>query len=252
VSGAPACSVRTVIISQARMGSTRLPGKVLHMAAGRPFLQHHLERLRQAQQAHDTWVATTTLPSDEPIVDLCRRLGVPCFRGSELDVLARYHGAAEAAQAQRIVRVTADCPLIDPQVVDAVITRMGRTDSEPPAYVSNTLTRSYPRGLDCEIFSRDCLDEAHRLAVAPEEREHVTPYIYRRPERFRLAQVVFLQDLSRYRWTVDTPEDEDLVRRLLEAALLLNPRFRLEELLCVLSAHPEWERINAHIEQKVS
>jgi spore coat polysaccharide biosynthesis protein SpsF len=242
--------VRTVIISQARMGSTRLPGKVLHMAAGKPLLQHHLERARRAKCADDTWVATTTLPGDQPIVDLCRRLGVPCFRGSEPDVLARYHGAALAAGAERIVRVTADCPLIDPQVVDAVITRMS-ADSDRPDYVSNTLIRSYPRGLDCEIFSFECLEEAHRLAVNPEEREHVTPYIYRRPERFRLAQVVAPEDLSRYRWTVDTPADEDLVCRLLKAALALNPTFGLEELLEVMRAHPDWQSINAQVEQKV-
>jgi spore coat polysaccharide biosynthesis protein SpsF len=246
----PERSVRTVIISQARMGSTRLPGKVLHRAAGKPLLQHHLERLRRARNADETWVATTTLSVDEPIVDLCCRLGVPVFRGSESDVLARYHGAAQTAGAERIVRVTSDCPLIDPGVVDAVVTRMS-SESEAPDYVSNTLVRSYPRGLDCEIFSWKCLDEAHRLAVQPEEREHVTPYIYRRPERFRLAQVVSPRDLSRHRWSVDTQADEDLVRRLLEAALALNPEFRLEELLAVIGAHPEWERINAHVEQKV-
>lgn len=241
--------MRTVIISQARMGSTRLPGKVLHTAAGKSFLEHHLERLRRARHADDTWVATTTLPGDQPIVDLCHRLGVPYFRGSELDVLARFHGAARAAGAERIVRVTADCPLIDPQVVDAVIARMS-SDPDRPDFVSNTLVRSYPRGLDCEIFSFKCLDEAHRLARQPEEREHVTPYIYRRPERFRLAQVINGRDLSHHRWTVDTPEDEDLVRRLLEAALALGPEFGLADLLTVTVAHPDWERINAHVPQK--
>jgi spore coat polysaccharide biosynthesis protein SpsF len=241
--------MRTVVITQARMGSTRLPGKVLQVAAGKPLLQHHLERLRRATLADEVWVATTELPADEPIVALCRRLAVPYFRGSETDVLARYHGAARAARAERIVRVTSDCPLIDPQVVDAVIARL-RDDPEQPDYVSNTLTRSYPRGLDCEAFSRRSLDEAHRLARAPAEREHVTPYIYRHPERFRLAQVVAAHDMSGYRWTVDCPEDAELVRRLLEAALAVDEHFGLAELLAVMRAHPEWARINAHIEQK--
>jgi spore coat polysaccharide biosynthesis protein SpsF len=242
--------MNTVIISQARMGSTRLPGKVLRTAAGKPFLEHHLERLRRVKGAQAVWVATTVLPQDDPIVELCTRVGVPYFRGSEDDVLARYHGAASEAAAQVVVRVTSDCPLIDPAIVDTVIARLS-SDPARPDYVSNTLVRSYPRGLDCEAFRFEVLEEAHRLATRSEEREHVTPYIYWRPERFRIQQEVSPVDLSCNRWTVDTPEDEELVRRLLEAALRANPRFGLPELLQVIEAHPDWPQLNAHIEQKV-
>ena len=232
------------------MGSTRLPGKVLHQAAGKPFLQHHLERLQSVTGAQDVWVATTVLPQDDPIVELCARLSVRCFRGSEEDVLARYHGAALAAGADLIVRVTSDCPLIDPEIVDRVIARL-KSDPARPDYVSNALVRSYPRGLDCEAFRMDALEEAHRLAVRQEDREHVTPYIYRRPERFRVLQEVSPVDLSRHRWTLDTREDEELLSLLLEAALAISPEFRLADLLSVIAAHPQWSDINAHVEQKL-
>lgn len=231
------------------MGSTRLPGKVLHLAAGKPFLQHHLERLRRVKCAQDVWVATTTLPQDDPIVELCARLSVRCFRGSEEDVLARYHGAALVAGADVIVRVTSDCPLIDPEIVDRVIARL-KTDPARPDYVSNALVRSYPRGLDCEAFSMEALEEAHRLAVHKEDREHVTPYIYSRPDRFRVLQEVSPVDWSRHRWTLDTPEDEKLLSLLLEAVLAINPEFTLADLLRVIDAHPQWSEINAHVEQK--
>jgi spore coat polysaccharide biosynthesis protein SpsF len=242
--------MRTVIISQARMGSTRLPGKVLREAAGKPFLQHHLERLRRVTGAHDVWIATTTDPRDDAIVGLCDRLGFRSFRGSEDDVLSRYAGTAQAAGAERIVRVTSDCPLIDPGIVDRVIGRMDN-DRPSPDYVSNTQIRSFPRGLDCEVFTREALDEAQAKAQRIEEREHVTPYIYWRPERFRIAQVVSETDLSAHRWTVDTPEDERLVRLLLEAGLEMTPDFGLAELLAIIARNPEWAAINAHIEQKV-
>jgi spore coat polysaccharide biosynthesis protein SpsF len=231
------------------MGSTRLPGKVLRQAAGKPFLQHHIERLRRIEQADDVWVATTTLAQDDAIVDLCDRLAVSSFRGSEEDVLARYYGAALASGAESVVRVTSDCPLIDPEIVDRVIARL-KNDPAQPDYVSNAVVRSYPRGLDCEAFRMETLEEAHRLAVRKEEREHVTPYIYFRPERFRILHEVSPVDLSRHRWTLDTHEDEQLLTRLLEAALAVNPEFRLTDLLRVIEAHPEWSEINAHIEQK--
>lgn len=242
--------MRTVIISQARMGSSRLPGKVLLPVAGKPLLQHHLERLQKVTRADAVWVATTELPQDQPIVDLCAQLGVSCFRGSEQDVLSRYHGTAHAAQAERVVRVTSDCPLIDPAIVDQAIARMDE-DPAKPDYVSNTLVRSYPRGMDCEVFMASSLDEAQWLATRPEEREHVTPYIYWRPERFKVVQLVSEVDLSQHRWTVDTPEDADLVGRLLEAALARRSDFGLADLLELIAAHPDWPAINAHIEQKV-
>src|SRR5690348_7101700 len=129
--------MRTIIISQARMGSTRLPGKVLREAGGKSFLQHHLDRLKRVRGADEVWVATTHHPRDDAIVSLCAQLGVPCFRGSEDDVLSRYFGAAREALAERVVRVTSDCPLIDPTIVDRVLDRMD-SDQLAPDYVSNT------------------------------------------------------------------------------------------------------------------
>jgi spore coat polysaccharide biosynthesis protein SpsF len=231
------------------MGSSRLPGKVLRMAAGKPFLQHHLERLKRSRFADDVWVATTTLAQDDAIVSLCRDLGVACFRGSATDVLSRYHGAMRASGANRVVRVTSDCPLIDPTVVDEAIARMNE-DPVGLDYVSNTLVRSYPRGLDCEVIRASALEDAQRNATREEEREHVTPYVYWRPDRFRIDQIVSPVNLSHHRWTVDTSEDEELVRRLLEAALQIDPHFGLPHLLNVVAAHPDWPAINAHVEQK--
>ncbi len=242
--------MRTIIISQARMGSTRLPGKVLHAVNGKSFLQHHLERLSRVRGADQVWVATTTLPQDDAIVELCDRLGIPSFRGSEDDVLSRYHGAANKAGADRIVRVTSDCPLIDPRIVDLVIDRFAN-DPLRPDYVSNTQVRSFPRGLDCEIFGRAALEEAHREAVRKEEREHVTPYIYWRPERFRISQVVSPVDYSSHRWTVDTSDDERLVTKLIQAGEASGAPYGLEELLDIIAANPDWPAINAHVEQKL-
>jgi len=241
--------MKTVAIVQARMGSTRLPGKVMMTAAGDPLLEHLLMRLRRSKRADDIVVATTELEKDDPVASLAKRLGVNVWRGSEDDVLARYHGAALNASADAIIRVTGDCPLIDPAIVDLVASKF--LDSQSTIdYASNTLERTYPRGLDCEVFSFAALEEAHLKATDPMEREHVTPYIWRRPERFRIAQVTQDRDLSGHRWTVDTPEDFELVRRLLEALVPVRLDFNLEDILAVLEDHPDWLRINADVPQK--
>ena len=233
------------IIAQARMTSTRLPGKVLMEVNGRSLIEIQLARLARAAHADRVIVATTTNAADDPIVALAERLGAGVHRGSEHDVLARYHGAAADAGATTIVRVTADCPLIDPAVVDRVIARFAEGDVD---YASSSLVRTYPRGLDVEAFSFAALDEAHAEAVDPAEREHVTPFLYLRPERYRLANVPYEgPDASRHRWTVDTPEDFELIRRMLEA---LPEGFTLADALALIDAHPEWTAINAHVEQK--
>lgn len=240
---------RTVIIVQARMGSTRLPGKALLEVAGETLLGLLLKRLGRVTLADAVVVATTTAERDRPIVDLAGAMGVPSWRGSEEDVLARYHGAATAHRAEAVVRITADCPLMDPAVVDRVIGAF----ADPAGacdYASNTLERTYPRGLDCEVFSMGILDEAHRRATDPVEREHVTPYIYRRPERFRIVQVRNGTDLSRHRWTVDTPEDFELIRRILETLLPAGTDFGMGDVLRLLAGHPDWEAINSGVEQK--
>ena len=241
--------MKAVVIVQARMTSTRLPGKVMKRVLGKPLLEYQLERLRRVTLADEIVVATTTNAEDQPIVDLCERLDVPCFRGSERDVLARYYEAATQHPADAVVRVTSDCPVIDPAVVIEVI-RYYRDQRDRLDYVSNGLSRTYPRGMDTEVFSYQALREAYVEATDEPEREHVTPFIYRRPKRYRLANVAFRKDASRHRWTVDTREDFELVRRIIEGLYPGNRNFTLADMLELIEAHPDWAEINAHVEQK--
>lgn len=238
--------MKTGIITQARMTSTRLPGKVLKTVLGKALLQHQIERLRRSR-ADEVIVATTTNAADEPIVALCRELSVPFFRGSELDVLARCQGAAKASGLDLVVRVTSDCPLIDPWVVDQVLALHSSSGAD---FAANTLQRTYPRGMDTEVFSAAMLEEAAAEACLPYEREHVTPFFYQRPQRYRLANLAYKTDQSGHRWTVDTPEDFQLIERLLSALYPEKPGFSLEDILALISRHPEWSRLNAGSEQK--
>lgn len=239
--------MKTVIIIQARMTSTRLPGKVLREVLGKPLLAYQVERLRRVKLADGIVLATTTNPTDEPLAVFAQQEGLPCFRGEELDVLGRYYGAAQMVQARTVVRVTSDCPLIDPDIIDQVI----RNYQEHPevAYVSNTLQRSFPRGLDVECFSFEALQEAWQEAKEPYEREHVTPYLYQQ-ERFKTLGMVSPADYSQHRWTVDTPEDFELIRLLLEAIYPQQPQFSWQDILRLQEQHPQWREINAHVEQK--
>lgn len=232
------------------MSSTRLPGKVLLEVQGKSLLEHHLDRVRRAKLVDETVVATTTRPTDDPIVVLCARLGVPCVRGSETDVLSRYVLAARQHRAEAVVRVTSDCPLIDPHVMDQTIRAF--LDSKPPAdYASNRLVQTYPRGLDTEVCTMAALLEADREGTLPSDREHVTYFLWRQPQRYRMINVPGSRDLTRHRWTVDTPEDFSLIRNLLDALYPSRPQFTLADCLAVLDRHPDWPQINAHVEQKV-
>lgn len=231
----------TAIVVQARMGSTRLPSKVLKDIAGRPMLSYQMERLRRVKRAERIVVATTDQPADDAVERFCQKEKIACVRGSEHDVLARYHLAIERFPADVVVRITADCPLIDPAIVDEAIA------AYEPDYVSNMLETTYPYGMAVEVFSAQALREAHREAKDPAEREHVTPFIYRHPERYRLKSLTMAPNLSHHRWTVDTPEDFELVSRLLKT---LKPHFTLQDVLAVLDEHPDWCAINAHVEQK--
>lgn len=201
----------TVAIVQARMGSTRLPGKVLMDLGGTTMLARVVRRTRRARRLDSLLVATTTAPADDAIVRECERLGAPVFRGSEDDVLDRYYCAAQAAAADRVVRITSDCPLIDAEVIDAVIARLAETQAD---YASNALPRSFPRGLDVEAMTAPALARAWREARQSFERAHVTPYLYGHPESFRLAGITAESDYSSLRWTVDTTEDLAVVRAL--------------------------------------
>jgi spore coat polysaccharide biosynthesis protein SpsF len=238
--------VRTVAIIQARTGSTRLPGKVLLPLLGVPALTHVVRRLGRATRVDEVVVATTTLPGDDPIVDLGAREGWPITRGSEMDLLSRYLDAARAHGADRIVRITSDCPMIDPGLVDLVVDAL---DQSGAAYASNSLPpRTYPRGLDAEAFTLEALQQADTADRDPASREHATPYLWRHPELFRHARVAHDVDLSSHRWTVDTPEDYELVRRIFDA--FGRDDFTWLEALAVVEAHPDWSELNRHIDQK--
>jgi spore coat polysaccharide biosynthesis protein SpsF len=239
--------MKTIIIVQARMTSTRLPGKVLLPLAGEPMLVRLLERLRRVQRADGIVIATTTNASDDPIAALCAQQGVPCHRGSELDVLSRYADAARLHAADVVVRITSDCPLIDPALIDQLIAVYEEGDSD---YVSNMLPPTWPYGMAVEVFSATALAQAHAEATQDAEREHVTPFIYWHPQRYRLRNVASPVALSHHRWTVDTPEDYELVRRLFDHLLPTNPHFTQADVLALLDAHPDWIAINQHVQQK--
>jgi len=239
--------MNTVIISQARMTSTRLPGKVLKEVLGKPLLWYQLTRLRQVKSADCIVVATTQNSTDDPVVDFCKSMEVQCFRGSEDDVLARFYKAASFIKADAVVRVTADCPLVDPEVIDTVIRYFKDNNFD---YVSNTLERSYPRGLDVEVFSYKALAEAYYRAVLPAEREHVTPFLYCRTGEYKVGNVKSKEDNSKHRWTVDTIEDFELIKEMLEYLYPINPSFSLEDCIQAHRKHPHWAKINAHVEQK--
>jgi spore coat polysaccharide biosynthesis protein SpsF len=241
--------MKVVIIDQARMTSTRLPGKVLKPVLGKPLLEYQIERLRRVAHADELVIATTTNASDDVLVDFCRQHGVKVYRGSEMDVLSRYYGAATESGADVVVRVTSDCPVIDPAVVDQVIVHYLDHRDEYD-YVSNTQVRSFPRGMDAEVFSMGALESAYHEGRLEYEREHVTPFLYRHPERFKVGQWVFREDRGDERWTVDTPEDLELVRRIIEALYPRKPEFTLVDILELLDRHPGWRQINTHIIQK--
>ena len=241
--------MKVMVIVQARMNSSRLPGKVLMPVLGRSLLAIQLERLQACSLVQGIVIATTQNPCDDGLADLARSSGVFCFRGDENDVLGRYYGAAKLFGAEVVVRVTADCPLIDPRIVDRVI-RYYLDHADRFDYVSNVIKRTYPRGLDTEVVPFTVLEKLVGMELEPRYREHVTAYLYQHPAKFRLGSVGYSQDASGHRWTVDTPQDFELIRRMLEELYEDNPLFSLEDALALLQRHPGWSQLNAEINQK--
>lgn len=238
--------MKTVAVIQARMGSTRLPGKVLMPLLGAPMLTRVVERTRRAMTVDEVVVATTTHPADDVIAAIGGEHAWPVVRGSEMDLLDRYVAAARAHDADVIVRITSDCPLVDPELVDAVVRRLAADAAD---YASDTLPpRTVALGLDVEAMTRATLERADAEDQDPTWREHVTPYIYRHPERFRLTGVALPEDLSGYRWCVDTADDLEVVRRIYEA--LGTDRFGWRDVLEVVRANPDWALLNAHVQQR--
>jgi spore coat polysaccharide biosynthesis protein SpsF len=238
--------MRVVTIIQARMGSTRLPGKVLMDVAGQAMLQRVIERAARIDGVAEVVVATSTAQPDEAIVSACREWGIRCVRGSEDDVLSRYRLAAEEASAEAVVRVTSDCPLLDPEVSGQVVRRFVE---ERPDYASNIEERTWPRGLDTEVFTAEALKNADRQADQPYQREHVTPYIEEQTDRFRILPVTGGEDHSEHRWTVDTPEDLRFVREVYDE-LGGDGLFSWTDVLELVQRRPELREINRHVRQK--
>lgn len=237
--------MRTIAIIQARLSSSRLPGKVLMDIEGLPMLARVVDRVSASRLIDGVAVATSSDPSDDRLAAYCRSHGIRHHRGPLEDVLARFLHAAQREEADVIVRITADCPLIDPALIDAVVTIR---DAHRADYASNVLNRRYPRGLDVEVFTAEALARADREGREPHHREHVTPYLYEKPGRFQIIGLDCERDLSHHRWTVDTLADLELVRAIYQR--LDNPLAGWREVLAVVEREPNLTRRNAHIKQK--
>jgi spore coat polysaccharide biosynthesis protein SpsF len=234
--------MKTVAIIQARMNSSRLPGKVLTDIAGKPLIQRVVDRARAAKVFDEVVVATSQEASDDSLVLYCEENDIPVFRGNLNDVLDRYVQAATKHNADIVVRLTGDCPLLDSNVLHKLMTMYETGDFD---YVSNVVERTYPDGLDAEVMSIETLKRAHQEATLPSEREHVTPYIHKHPEQFRLGHLTMDRDLTQHRWTVDEPRDLELVRAIVSH--FGDKTFGMEDVLAFLEANPSLQRINAGI-----
>jgi spore coat polysaccharide biosynthesis protein SpsF len=240
--------MRVVAIVQARMGSTRLPGKVMMDLAGEPLMARVVERTARGATVDEVVVATSDKTQDNRIARLCAARGWPCFRGNESDVLDRYYQAAREYNAEAVVRITADNPLVDHELVDRVVGEFVRRRSTID-YASNCLGRqTYPMGLSVEVICFEALEKAWRLAGEEREREHVTLFVRRHPELFHLHGIYCEGNVSHYRWTVDTVEDMEVARRIYE--YFGNDGFSWQEAVAVMVEHPEWEAINRDIPQR--
>ena len=228
------------------MGSTRLPGKVLKDLEGETVLARVLARAKRAKTIGEVLVATSDAPGDDVIVTECKRLETRVFRGDENDVLDRYYRAAQFSKAEIVVRITSDCPLIDPQITDKTVNEFLRELSD---YASNALLRTYPRGLDTEVFSLHTLECAWRDSSEPYQRAHVTPYIYQHPERFKVHAVKGEKDYGDLRWTLDTDEDLEFIRAVY-ARFGGRDDFGWRDVLGLLEREPDLSLINRHVTQK--
>jgi len=240
--------MKVVAVIQARTGSTRLPGKVLLPLAGRPVLERMLERVARARELDAVIVATTREAADDSVASLCHALGVPCYRGSSQDLLDRHLCAARLLAADAIVKVPSDCPLIDPRIIDHVVSEW-RLQEGALDFLSNLHPPTHPDGNDVEVMSMATLVAAHAEARRPFEREHTTPFIWDQPERFRVANVVWGQGrnaAATHRVVLDYPEDYEVIARVFEA--LYRPHqatFGVNEIVAFLDAHPEVAASNA-------
>lgn len=239
--------MKIVAIIQARMGSTRLPNKVLMKINGHTMLEEVIRRTKTIKGTDEVIVATTENLKDEKIVSLCKKLKIKVFRGSEDDVLDRYYQCARLVKADVIIRITSDCPLLDPKTVAGGLELFLKTNAD---YVSNALKRTYPRGLDFEIFTLNALKKAAEVGKESTDREHVTPYIYSNPKIFKISHLTNSKNYSKYRLTVDTQIDLELVREIFKALDKNSKVFGLKEIINFLEKNPELAKINSDVIQK--
>ena len=238
-------SIEVLAIIQARMSSTRLPGKVLMKILGKPMLELQIERIQQSVKINHLIVATSFEVEDDPIENLCVKIGLPCFRGPLDDVLDRFFQAANTYQPKHIVRLTGDCPLADPEIIDRVI-RLHRKKGYD--YTSNIAPPTWPDGMDVEVLRFFCLKEAATEARLPSEREHVTPFILNRPKRYNCGNLQNDQNLSFHRLTVDEVNDFDKAKQIFKSLYPKNSRFSLNDILYLLDNKPAISMINAKVD----
>lgn len=238
--------MEVVAILQARCNSSRLPNKVLKPILGKPMIQWQIERLSQSKGIDKLIVATSDEASDLPLVQLCNDLNTSVYRGSLDNVLERFYQVAIQSEPRLIVRLTGDCPLIDPTVVDEVIDFMKTGDFD---YVSNSMEPSYPDGLDVEVFSFDTLKKIYTNAKLPSEKEHVTLYIANNREQFNIGVYKNSTDLSEHRWTVDEPNDFKLVSAIFEGLADLKGDFRMADVLNFLEKEQSLKNLNSSIQR---
>jgi len=238
-----------IAIIQAHMGSTRLPGKVLIDIIGKPMLWHVVSRVRYAEHINNLVIATTTNRNDDKIVDFCKLYNIDCYKGSEEDVLDRYYQTAKFWQADSIVRITSDCPLIDPKIINKVISvYLENKDNIDGA--SNTIRRTYPRGLDVEVISFRTLEKVWKEAKKDYQREHVTIYIYEHAKQFKLYSVENDENLAHHRWTVDEEKDLEFVKEVYERLYKEGKIFLMEDVIDLLKREPHLKEINKDVKQK--
>lgn len=235
---------KIIAIIQARFGSTRLPGKVLLPLAGKSVLEHVVMRVRQSRKVSGAIVATSVKSADEKISEICKELGVPVFRGSEEDVLDRFYHASLLLKPDHVVRITADCPMIDPEVIGKVIAEHLKQKMD---YTSNTLDPTYPDGECVEVFKASALEEAWKNARLSSQREHVTSYIKNNPQIFKLLNIAYATDLSKKRWTLDEERDYRFLKKIFDSLYPLDPFFGINDVLRFLAGNPQIEEINSGI-----
>jgi spore coat polysaccharide biosynthesis protein SpsF len=244
-------NMSVVCIMQARTGSTRLPEKVLKKIKNKTILEHDIDRVLKAKTVDELVIATTEKDEDNVIVDIAKNCSVGYYRGSEDNVLSRYYFAAKKYDAEIVIRITSDCPLIDPQIIDDMVNEFLKLrKNENIDYLSNKVKMTFPRGLDVEVFTFDALEKTFLEATQKFEKEHVTPYIYLNPKKFKIKNYENDTDYSMFRWTLDTEEDFLFIKKIYDHLYNENKMFLFRDVLKYVQENPEISKLNEHVRQK--